>query len=260
METENPRSPDVFGYNAKWGYYLDRETELYVTQHRMYDASTGRFLNRDPIGYAGGVNLYGYCGQGPVGSADPSGLQYAGTGFGAPQITDMSGHLEGMGEAASVVGPLIGGLFPIVDGIALLLNPGDPMNWLAVLDPTPVSNAVKGARTLRKGVNALADAEKACDPVHQVQVNRRNGLRAEKEALDFEEANLKPGQTLDRQQYVRIPGYKRGRTYDGIIRESDRAIEQLEVKHGGSHYGGKQKAKDKAYEAGGGPPTRVIRW
>ena len=76
METENPRSPDVFGYNAKWGYYLDRETELYVTQHRMYDASTGRFLNRDPIGYAGGVNLYGYCGAGPVGQLDPTGLIY----------------------------------------------------------------------------------------------------------------------------------------------------------------------------------------
>jgi len=40
----------------------------------MYDASAGRWINRDPIGYAGGVNLYGYCGGGPVGRTDPSGM------------------------------------------------------------------------------------------------------------------------------------------------------------------------------------------
>jgi RHS repeat-associated protein len=75
VETVLPITIDPFGYNAKWGYYYDRETQLYLCQHRMYDASAGRWLNRDPIGYAGGVNLYGYCGGGPVGSADPSGLQ-----------------------------------------------------------------------------------------------------------------------------------------------------------------------------------------
>jgi hypothetical protein len=35
----------------------------------------GRWLTRDPIGYAGGENLYEYCGGNPVGKIDPSGLE-----------------------------------------------------------------------------------------------------------------------------------------------------------------------------------------
>ncbi len=78
VETTLPRNIDPWGYNAKWGYYYDRETALYLCQHRMYDASAGRWLNRDPIGLAGGMNLYGYCAGGPVGAADPRGLAKAG--------------------------------------------------------------------------------------------------------------------------------------------------------------------------------------
>lgn len=42
--------------------------------HRYYDPAAGRFLTRDPIGYAGGINLYAYTGNDPVNRADPSGL------------------------------------------------------------------------------------------------------------------------------------------------------------------------------------------
>jgi RHS repeat-associated protein len=65
---------DNFGYNARWGYYFDREIGLYLCQHRFYDPRTGRWLTRDPIGFAGGVSLYGCVGGSPVGNADPSGL------------------------------------------------------------------------------------------------------------------------------------------------------------------------------------------
>ncbi len=66
---------DPFGYNAQSGYYLDRETGLYLCQHRFYDPANGRWLNRDPIGYGGGTNLYGYCEGGPMGWADEDGLR-----------------------------------------------------------------------------------------------------------------------------------------------------------------------------------------
>jgi RHS repeat-associated protein len=63
-----------FGYNARWGYRTDTETGLVYCQNRYYDPANGRWVTRDPIGYAGGVNLYGYCESGPVGATDPWGL------------------------------------------------------------------------------------------------------------------------------------------------------------------------------------------
>ena len=72
----------VFGYNARWGYRTDTQTGLFYCQNRYYSASDGRWLNRDPIGYCGGTNLYGFCGNGPVGGMDPSGFKKTGSYFG----------------------------------------------------------------------------------------------------------------------------------------------------------------------------------
>jgi len=62
-----------YGYGAAYGYFTDAETGLCALAFRHYDPAAGRFLNRDPIGYAGGVNLYGYVGNGPTGAVDPLG-------------------------------------------------------------------------------------------------------------------------------------------------------------------------------------------
>ena len=67
---------DPYGYNAQTGYYRDMETGLMLCTFRYYDPAAGRWVTRDPIGYGGGVNLYGYCGNGPVGRIDPSGKLY----------------------------------------------------------------------------------------------------------------------------------------------------------------------------------------
>jgi RHS repeat-associated protein len=40
---------------------------------RYYDPQTGRFTQEDPIGLAGGVNLYGFANGDPVTFSDPLG-------------------------------------------------------------------------------------------------------------------------------------------------------------------------------------------
>lgn len=39
-------------------YWCDAKLGLYHVRHRVYDQNHGRWLQRDPIGYAGGNNVY----------------------------------------------------------------------------------------------------------------------------------------------------------------------------------------------------------
>ena len=64
---------DPVGFGGQYGYYTDTETGLLCLTHRYYDPGTGKFINRDPIGYDGGMNLYGFCAGNPVNESDPSG-------------------------------------------------------------------------------------------------------------------------------------------------------------------------------------------
>ncbi len=58
------------------------DTDLYLMGHRWYSASAGgRFLSRDPIGFAGGMNLYSYASSSPVMMVDAAGLNPGTMGF-----------------------------------------------------------------------------------------------------------------------------------------------------------------------------------
>jgi uncharacterized protein RhaS with RHS repeats len=43
-------------------------------RNRYYDPASGRFTQPDPIGLAGGMNLYGYASGDPINNSDPFGL------------------------------------------------------------------------------------------------------------------------------------------------------------------------------------------
>ena len=56
------------------GQYYDQETGLHQNWHREYKAEIGRYIEKDPIGLDGGINLLAYVDNDPMNFADPTGL------------------------------------------------------------------------------------------------------------------------------------------------------------------------------------------
>ena len=55
------------------GYRFDPETQNYYVRNRTYNSALGRWIQRDPIGYLSGINLYGYVESSPAGLVDANG-------------------------------------------------------------------------------------------------------------------------------------------------------------------------------------------
>lgn len=61
------------------GYYSHFPSELNLAVNSSYSSKFARWINRDPIGEAGGLNLFGYVSNDPVNSRDAQGLQFCPT-------------------------------------------------------------------------------------------------------------------------------------------------------------------------------------
>ena len=64
---------NVFRWVGKLGYYYDVDRLAYYLRARPYSPKLARFLSYDPIGVAGGLNLFGYVNNRASVIKDPSG-------------------------------------------------------------------------------------------------------------------------------------------------------------------------------------------
>jgi len=112
------------------GRRLDAETGLYYYRARYYSPKIGRFLQNDPIGYTGGINLYAYVGNDPLNLTDPSGLMADQVGSDlwnqtlkpigqeiANDVADPLTGLQHLGDAAAGLTPVAAELPQMVSGV-----------------------------------------------------------------------------------------------------------------------------------------------
>ncbi len=75
VQTDPDGNGQAFVLNLRFaGQYFDAESGLFHNRHRDYDSASGRYVQADPIGLAGGISLYSYVGANPLGFVDPLGL------------------------------------------------------------------------------------------------------------------------------------------------------------------------------------------
>jgi RHS repeat-associated protein len=79
---------------------------LALAVYRAYDSQQGRWISDDPIGLAGGLNLYAYAAANPVRFVDPAGLNPAVLAIQGAQVGSLAGPAGTI--AGAVIGAAIG--------------------------------------------------------------------------------------------------------------------------------------------------------
>jgi RHS repeat-associated protein len=89
-EYGNPDASNIgrFGYT---GQIWLADAGVWHYKARAYHPGLGRFMQTDPIGQAGGMNIYAYVGGDPVNFTDPTGLLAAGPCDGKPSCSIITG-------------------------------------------------------------------------------------------------------------------------------------------------------------------------
>ncbi len=106
-------SSGSFNYTAQ---RLDAETSgstaepsgLYYYRARMYSPTLGRFLQVDPIGYSGGMNLYVYAANDPLDLTDENGLCSDVNGCGMAAVESQRILNSPAGQAGQLFGAAVG--------------------------------------------------------------------------------------------------------------------------------------------------------
>jgi RHS repeat-associated protein len=166
------------------------ELGMYYYKARIYSPTLGRFLQTDPVGYDGGINLYAYVGNDPVNSADPNGTQEM-LLFGYGDVSRSADYHSDDPNAGPRAAADLSGM--IIEGISFFI---------------PVERVVWGAR-LFLGARIAVDMERALAAGSRlVLYSRETGytLRASEVAID-----MRHGWTLARNDRIIQSAIRAGR-------------------------------------------------
>lgn len=71
------------------GQYYDKDSKWFYNHNRNYNPELGRYMEPDPIGLEGGLNIYTYAAGNPISNTDATGLFYSPT-YGMMPLSDFA--------------------------------------------------------------------------------------------------------------------------------------------------------------------------
>ncbi len=177
-----PRTVSAYGNPWMWtGQRYDAVTGLYHFTFRTYSPTLGRWLQRDPLGYVDGVNLYNYAAANPTGYLDPLGLTDRKFDIMHERWDRM--HLEGRSDevreeqAAVAAGAAAGAVVDIIVLLPFAIVELGPAAWIwAVENPAIVTAIGTGACEVAMGDASPNQAMAGLDDAARASCNRLSGI------------------------------------------------------------------------------------
>lgn len=130
------------------GHFTHARSGLVLAPYRAYDPETARWLSRDPIEEAGGINLYGYVANNPINWTDSTGLAidvFVDLGFMAYDIYNIFTDPANRGDHFASLGlNAVGAALPFATGLGAGYKAGKAVSQQACVAArvTPHKNSL----------------------------------------------------------------------------------------------------------------------